>query len=270
MMRMISTKKLAGRVLACLFAAAILNGCMVTTSALEKRLVDFKTKDLAQVQANADQIAAAEKTLAAVSKEVEALKDLRTKLETIDGKIDEITTKLAALDGIPARVTGAEASLTQQGQKLTTLRTDVEAAKASRAELLAGLAKAALKADMAKLSESTDTNVARLDNKDKELAGKDTELGTSISRLDKISDAVVDDLKLTKRYAQTVDTAMKALTDKTTKSMTAQDKKIAGIGGGVSTALTREISLLEKRILTLKEVLKGLDVNGVAPPAPAP
>lgn len=266
MMRMLLTIKSARLALIALCAATMLNGCWVTSATLEKRLVKFKAEDMSDVQARID---AAEKTLADVSKEVEALKQLRTKLEAIDGKVDEITTKLATLDTIPARVTGVEASLTQQNEKLTALRTDAESAKASRAELLAGLAKAAKKTELDKLSTSTDTNVARLDNKDKELTGKDAELGTNISRLDKITEALISDLKLTKRYAQTVDTAMKDLTKKTTDSMTAQNKKIAGIGGGVSTALTREIALLEKRIATLKEVLKGFDAPE-PPPAPVP
>jgi len=255
MMRTFSTMRLAVSAVCGLLAATMLSGCWVTSGDLETRLTKFKTEDLAetqsQVQSNTSKVAAVESSVTAIGKEVEALKELRTKLEDLGSKVDDITKKLAALDGIPARVAASETSVSQ-------LRKDAETAKASRAELLAGLSKAALKTDLDKLAKSTDDNVARLDNKDKELTGKDTELAGGLSKLEKIAEALVTDVKTIKVFAARLDTEMKDLTKKTTDSMAAQDKKIASIGGGVSTALTKEIGLLEKRITTLKDVLKGL------------
>ncbi len=253
MTKTLSTKRFVGLALCGLFAVTMLGGCWVTSSKLEESLTALVAKEglkatRVQVATNKSGIAAAVKKVDTLQAEVETLKELKAKLE-------DIAKKLAVLDGIPDRMTGAESSLSQHENKLDKLRKDTDDAKLARAELMTAVSKRALKTDMDELSKNVDTNVARLDNKDKDLTGKDTELATNISKLEKTAEALVTDVRTIKVFAAKLDAEMKDLTEKTTTSMAAHNEKITKFSGGVSISLAKEIEMLQKRIITLKEVL---------------
>lgn len=252
MMKMFSAKRPAGLVLCGMLAATMLGGCL-TAEQLEKRLTTFAeeqtlTATRKRADANMAKIAAAEQ-------QIKAINDWKTMMAGITQTVEEMTAKLKALDGIPARVDGQDA-------KLTTLSNDAKAAKLARAELMTELAKKALKSRLDELFGKVDTAVATINNDIKLLKKKDEDLTTKTDNTKKVTDAAVLDLKSLKNAVATAQTAMENLTTKTNASMTAQDKKIAAMGEGMSGILTKEIDMLEKRITALKAALKGIEGNG--------
>lgn len=263
MMKMFSAKRSGVLVLCGLAAVTMLSGCWVTAPQLEERLATYTgeqklaaTRGLAEANTG---------KLATVGQQVTALTEWKATLAGITETVEKITNDLEAMKTIPTRMTGCESSLTQHETRLTTLDNDAKAAKLARAELLAGLGKAALKSDQDKLSKSLDAAVAGINADVKLLKSKDETHDTTIKKLDTFREAMVTQLTGINTAVAKLDSKMNDLSKETKTSMASQDKKIAGLSGGMSTALGEEIKLLEKRIATLKQVLAGFgDSNGGA------
>ena len=252
MMTMASARRTTGLAVLGLLAITVLSGCPPTMKDINERLVTY-----AQEQS----LAETRDGLAAVKAEVEALKELRTKLEALSAKIDETAKKLEDMAGLPDRVSAAETLLADHGDKLTAQAKVDDEAKTDRAALRVAVAAKAVKADVDKKFTNVDQAVAALDKRIGPLEAKTKELDKSVVKVQTQSDAITLEITTLKKNAGRLDAKMAALSDRTSKSMAAQDAKISDLDGGLKTALSKEIEMLQARIKTLKEVL-GTTGNG--------
>ncbi len=260
MMTMASARRTTGLVVLGLLAMTVLGGCL-RMSDINERLVTF-----AQEQS----LAETRDGLTAIKAEVEALKELRTKLEALSAKIDETAKKLDSMASLPGRITAAETLLTDHGDKLTAQAKVDDEAKTDRAALRVAVAEKAVKADVDKKFTNVDQAVAALDKRTTPLEAKTKDLSESVGKVQTQSDAITLEITTLKKNAGRLDAKMAALSDATSKSMAAQDAKISGLDGGLKTALTKEIDMLQVRIKALNEVLGKLgngngNGNGTTP-----
>ena len=254
MTKMAFAQKTMGPALCGLLAMTVLGGCgFVSETKLEERLVTY-----AQEQSMAE----TRDGLAAVKAEVEALKELRTKLEALSAKIDETAKKLDSMASLPGRIAAAETLLTDHTDKLTAQAQVDDDAKTDRAALRVAVADKAVKADVDKKFTSVDEAVAAIDKRVTPVEAKTKALGESVGKVQTQADAITLEITTLKKNAGRLDADMNTLTAKTDKSIAAQNTKISGLDGGLKVALSKEIVMLQARIKALNEVLDTLGQNG--------
>ncbi len=243
----------------CVLLATTLGGCVTDTKVKEMLAAFGQEQGLeatrASVQANQTKIAEIDARLA-------KLDELAARADKITTDLEAVNRKIAALESLAVKVAALDQSLKDHDTRIAQLRKDGDAAKTARAELVVGLAKAAVKDDVDKQFKNVDTTVAKLDNDARALAAKDVRMGKDIKTLQDQAGVLVTDLKTLKDFAAKLDGDMQTLNKTTTTSMAAQDKKIASIGSGMSGILTKEIEMLEGRITALKAALKNIDGTG--------
>lgn len=260
MMTTAFARRTTGLAVCGLLAMTLLGGCVVTKAQLDERLVTYaQEQSLAETR---EKLQVSQDTLAAVQKEVEALKELRTKLQALSAKIDATTKTLESMASLPGRIAAAETLLGDHTGKLTAQAKADDDAKTDRAALRVAVADKAVKADVDKKFTSVDQAVAAIDKRVGPLEAKAKSLDESVGKLEKKTEAITLEITTLKKNAGRLDDNMTALSAATAKSMADQNSKISGLDGGLKTALSKEIDMLQARIKALNEVLITIGKNG--------
>jgi len=245
-----------------LLAATTLGGCF-TTETQVKQMLDAFAQDngleatRTSVQANGTRISEIDARL--------------VQMETLAVKVDKITADLEVINGtiatlapLPEKMAALEQLVAAQEIHVAQLRKDADAAKTARAELVVGLAKAAIKEDVDAQFKNVDKTLAKLDTDTRALTARDVESGKTVATLKAQAAMLVTDLKTLKDFATQLDADMRDLSKTTKASMTAQNKTIADLGGGMTGILNKDIEMFEARITALREALKKIGGAGTS------